>query len=100
MEVMVEARHLTRRYGSTVAVDDVSFAVRRGELFGILGPNGAGKSTTLEILESLRVPDAGSAHICGLDVQRNRAAVRARIGVQLQSTTLFPELTVAHNLRL
>ena len=96
---MVEARGLRMRYGDRTAVDGVSFAVRRGG-FGILGPNGAGKSTTLEILEGLRVPSAGSASIDGLDVQRQNRAVRDRIGVQLQSTTLFTELSATDNLRL
>jgi ABC-2 type transport system ATP-binding protein len=98
--IVVEARELRKTYRATVAVDSVSFAVERGEIFGILGPNGAGKSTTLEMLEGLRVPDLGSAWIEGIDVQADRAAVQARVGVQLQSTTLFPELTVADNLRL
>ena len=98
--LMVEARGLRMRYGDRTAVDGVSFAVRRGEVFGILGPNGAGKSTTLEILEGLRVPSAGSASIDGLDVQRQNRAVRDRIGVQLQSTTLFTELSATDNLRL
>ena len=99
-EVVVEARELRKCYRGAVAVDGVSFAVERGEIFGLLGPNGAGKSTTLEMLEGLRRPDGGSARIEGLDVQSERAAVQARIGVQLQSTTLFTELTVADNLRL
>jgi ABC-2 type transport system ATP-binding protein len=99
-EIVVEARELRKSYRATLAVDCVSFTVERGEIFGILGPNGAGKSTTLEMLEGLRAPDRGSAWIEGLDVQRDRAAVQARIGVQLQSTTLFPELSVADNLRL
>jgi ABC-2 type transport system ATP-binding protein len=97
---VVVAWGLHKRYGSHVAVDGVSFAVSRGEVFGILGPNGAGKSTTLEILEGLRVPDEGTASIEGLDVRRQPRAVHARIGVQLQSTTLFPELSAADNLAL
>jgi ABC-2 type transport system ATP-binding protein len=99
-EIVVEARDLRKTYRANVAVASVSFAVERGEIFGILGPNGAGKSTTLEMLEGLRVPDGGSAWIEGLDVQSDRAAVQARIGVQLQSTTLFPELAVRDNLRM
>jgi ABC-2 type transport system ATP-binding protein len=99
-EIVVEARELRKTYRTTVAVASVSFAVERGEVFGILGPNGAGKSTTLEMLEGLRVPDGGSAWIEGIDVQSDRAAVQARIGVQLQSTTLFTELAVADNLSM
>jgi ABC-2 type transport system ATP-binding protein len=99
-EAVVEARELYKAYGAKVAVDGVSFAVRRGEIFGILGPNGAGKSTTLELLEGLRDPDRGAAVIAGLEVRRNKRAVHARIGVQLQSTTLFEQLSIADNLRL
>src|SRR5205085_1510716 len=99
-EAIVEARELYRAYGPKVAVAGVSFAVRRGEIFGILGPNGAGKSTTLELLEGLRDPDRGAAFIDGLEVRRNKRAVHARIGVQLQSTALFEDLSIADNLRL
>ena len=99
-EAIVEARGLYKAYGPRAAVDGVSFAVRRGEIFGLLGPNGAGKSTTLELLEGLRDPDRGTAHIDGLEVGRNKRAVHARIGVQLQSTALFEELSLADNLRL
>src|SRR3954447_13641508 len=99
-ETIVEARELYKAYGSKVAVGGVSFAVGRGEIFGILGPNGAGKSTTLELLEGLRDPDRGAAYIDGLEVGRNKRAVHARIGVQLQSTALFEDLSIADNLRL
>jgi ABC-2 type transport system ATP-binding protein len=99
-EAVVEARELYKAYGAKVAVDGVSFAVRRGEIFGILGPNGAGKSTTLELIEGLRDPDRGAAVIDGLEVRRNKRAIHARIGVQLQSTALFDQLSVADNLRL
>ena len=97
---VVEARDLGKSYGAKVAVDGVSFAVRAGEIFGILGPNGAGKSTTLELLEGLRDPDRGAAFIDGLEVRRNKRAVHARIGVQLQSTALFEDLSIADNLTL
>jgi ABC-2 type transport system ATP-binding protein len=97
---VVEARELYKAYGAKVVVDGVSFAVWRGEIFGILGPNGAGKSTTLELLEGLRDPDRGAAIIDGMEVRRNKRAVHARIGVQLQSTALFEQLSVADNLRL
>jgi ABC-2 type transport system ATP-binding protein len=83
-----------KRYGSLVAVADIFFDVRAGEIFGILGPNGAGKTTTLEMIEGLRSPDKGCITICGLDAERHRRAVKQRIGVQLQSQTLWAELTV------
>ena len=99
-QAVVEARDLGKRYGAKVAVDGVSFAVRPGEIFGILGPNGAGKSATLEMLEGLRDPDRGAAFIDGLEVRPNKRAVHARIGVQLQSTALFDDLSIADNLTL
>src|SRR3990172_6230535 len=69
---------LSKRYGSLVAVDGVSFEVRRGETFGILGPNGAGKTTTMEMIEGLRKPDSGRITLLGLDAVRQRRAVQER----------------------
>jgi len=99
-DTIVEARDLRKVYGAKVAVAGVSFGVRRGEIFGILGANGAGKSTVLELLEGLRDPNGGAAIIDGLDVRRAKRAVHARIGVQLQSTALFKDLSLTDNLRL
>src|SRR5262249_42833162 len=99
-EMMISVRGLTKRYGRSAAVDAISFDVRPGEIFGLLGPNGAGKTTTLEILEGIRAPDGGQAFVTGLDVRRQRRTVQGRIGVQLQATTLFPELTVRETLKL
>lgn len=90
---------LTKRYGALTAVDGISFAVPRGETFAILGPNGAGKTTTLEMIEGLRRPDAGRITFLGLDAVRQRRTVQQRIGVQLQSQALWPELTVEETLR-
>jgi ABC-2 type transport system ATP-binding protein len=97
---MVRVRDLVKRYGKQTAVDGVSFSIRRGEIFGILGPNGAGKTTTLEIVEGIRKADAGEVVVDGLNVRTQRRAVQARIGVQLQATTLFEQLTVRETLRL
>ena len=97
---IVTVRDLTKRYGRTIAVDGISFDIHRGEIFGLLGPNGAGKTTTLEILEGIRVADKGDVRVDGLDIRRNRRAAQARIGVQLQATTLFEELTVRETLAL
>jgi ABC-2 type transport system ATP-binding protein len=83
---------LVKRYGDLVAVDDISFEVETGEVFGMLGPNGAGKTTTMEMLEGLRVPDGGGATVLGSDVVRDARRIKARIGVQLQATAL-PALT-------
>jgi ABC-2 type transport system ATP-binding protein len=98
--VIVQAQNLVKRYGRVTAVDGVSFTIRRGEIFGLLGPNGAGKSTTLDILEGIRDADGGTVLIDGLDVRRNRRAIQARIGVQLQATSLFEYLQVRETLAL
>jgi ABC-2 type transport system ATP-binding protein len=97
---LVAVDHLVKRYGRFIAVNDVSFSIRRGEIFGLLGPNGAGKTTTLEIIEGLQRADGGQVTVDGLDVRRDRRAVRRRIGVQLQATTLFDQLNVGETIRL
>ena len=97
---IVAVNHLVKRYGRFTAVNDVSFTIRRGEIYGLLGPNGAGKTTTLEIIEGLRRGDGGEVTVDGLDVRRDRRAVQRRIGVQLQTTTLFDELTVRETIQL
>ena len=79
---------LRESYGSTVAVDGVSFEVGAGEVFGIVGPNGAGKTTTVECLEGLRAPDEGVVRVLGLDPQRQGDALRERMGAQLQESAL------------
>ncbi|HKD76147.1 MAG TPA: ABC transporter ATP-binding protein, partial [Ktedonobacterales bacterium] len=91
---VIAVSNLVKRYGKFTAVNGISFTVRQGEIFGFLGPNGAGKTTTLEIIEGIRAQDGGEVNVLGLDVRRHRRTVQARIGVQLQATTLFPELTV------
>jgi ABC-2 type transport system ATP-binding protein len=96
----IEVQGLTKRYGSHVAVDGVSFSVRRGEPFGILGPNGAGKTTTLEMIEGLREPDAGEITVLGERVWPDPRRIQARIGVQLQTTSLFDMLTAKELLEL
>ena len=88
----IDVEGLVKRYGAVVAVDGLTFAVEKGEVFGMLGPNGAGKTTTLEIIEGLRTPDAGSVHVLGTDVLAHPSTVKERIGVQLQATAL-PEFT-------
>ncbi|MBI2867735.1 MAG: ABC transporter ATP-binding protein [Chloroflexi bacterium] len=96
----IEVSHLSKSYGSLKAVDDVSFAVAPGEVFGILGPNGAGKTTTLETIEGLREPDSGSIRVLDLDAVKHKRAVQERIGVQLQATSLFDNLTVIETVAL
>jgi ABC-2 type transport system ATP-binding protein len=91
---------LTKRYGEHVAVDGIGFAVEQGEAFGILGPNGAGKTTTLEMIEGLRRPDAGVVEVLGRPVWPDPRSIQGRIGVQLQSTTLFEMLSARELLEL
>ena len=97
---IITVRDLRKRYGSLTAVDGVSFDVAEGEVFGILGPNGAGKTTTLEMIEGMRVIDEGSATIDGVDVRRNPREVKRRIGIQLQASAFFDELTLVELLDL
>jgi ABC-2 type transport system ATP-binding protein len=91
---------LVKRYGSFVAVDDVSFSIDEGEIFGIIGPNGAGKTTTVECISGLRVPDSGSISVYGLSPQRDRDKIRDLVGVQLQQSALPPRLKVREALEL
>jgi ABC-2 type transport system ATP-binding protein len=91
---IVEVDHVHKRYRDAVAVEDVSFAVERGEIFAILGPNGAGKTTAVEIVEGLRVPDRGTVRVLGLDPRRDRAELRRRVGVQLQQSQLPEQMKV------
>ncbi|RQX07163.1 ABC transporter ATP-binding protein [Micromonospora arida] len=97
---VIEVTHLKKRYGDLVAVDDVSFAVEAGEIFGVLGPNGAGKTTTVECVAGLRVPDGGGVSVLGLDPRRDAAQLRQRVGVQLQESQLPDRLRVAEALEL
>ncbi|HEV7708196.1 MAG TPA: ABC transporter ATP-binding protein [Asanoa sp.] len=100
MTAVIEVRELHKRYGDTVAVEDVSFTVDEGEIFGILGPNGAGKTTTVECVEGLRKPDGGSIRVLGLDPGRDRAELTQRVGVQLQDAQLPERLKVGEALDL
>ena len=100
MEDAVQVESLVKRFGSVNAVDGISFNVRRGEIFGILGPNGAGKTTTLEIIEGLQSPTQGSVSVLGIDIRRQGAQVKARIGVQLQSAAYFDYLSLKEILAL
>ena len=96
----LEVRNLHKRYGRHVAVDDVSFTVEEGEIFGIIGPNGAGKTTTVESVAGLRTPDSGSISVLGLDPIKDRAEVRQRLGVQLQESSFPDAIKVAEALEL
>lgn len=91
---VIEVENLRRTYGNTVAVDDISFHVERGEIFGFLGPNGAGKTTTVECVQGLRRAESGSMRVLGLDPRRHAQALRRRIGSQLQESALPSRIKV------
>jgi ABC-2 type transport system ATP-binding protein len=96
----IEVEGLTKRYGDRVVVDDVSFTVDEGEIFGIVGPNGAGKTTIVETIEGLRRPDGGRARVLGLDPISDAAEVRQRLGAQLQESRLPDKLKVREAMEL
>ena len=97
-DTVVEVHDLVRRFGKFVAVDRVSFAVQRGEIFGLLGPNGAGKTTTFRMLCGLLPVSAGSLKVAGVDVLQNRASARQHLGYVAQKFSLYGQLTVGENL--
>ncbi|MCL8017793.1 ABC transporter ATP-binding protein [Streptomyces sp. AS02] len=97
---VIEVTDLRKSYGGRTVVDDVSFTVDEGEVFGILGPNGAGKTTTVECVEGLRVPDAGRVRVTGLDPVADHARVARVLGAQLQESELQDKLTVREALEL
>jgi ABC-type multidrug transport system ATPase subunit len=94
----VEVRTLTKRFDNVVALNEVSFDVATGELFGLVGPDGGGKSTLFRILTTLLLPDAGSAAVLGFDVARDPWEIRSRVGYMPGSFSLYPDLSVAENL--
>ena len=96
----VTVRGLRKAYGEHEALRGVDFTIESGEVFGLLGPNGAGKTTTVEILEGYRTRDAGDVEVLGVDPQRAGSAWRERIGVMLQSSSLYPALTARESLRV
>jgi len=98
-DLVVEASHLSRRFGSMLAVRDVSLAVRRGEIFGVLGPNGAGKSTTIRMLCGILDPSGGSGKVVGYDLITQAELIKTRIGYMTQRFSLYEDLTVEENLR-
>jgi ABC-2 type transport system ATP-binding protein len=96
----ITVRDLRKSYGAYEALRGVSFEIKEGEVFGLLGPNGAGKTTTIEILEGYRTRDRGEVNVLGFDPQRAGSAFRERIGVVLQQSQLWPNLTVAETHRM
>ena len=99
-EGIVTVQHLVKKYGDFVAVNDVSFSIKQGEIFGIIGPNGAGKTTTVECISGLRTPDSGSISIHGLSPLKDRNKIREFLGVQLQESAMPPRLKVGEAVRL
>jgi len=99
-EAVIEVQGLTKRFGSVVAVADLSFSVRRGEIFGLLGPNGAGKTTTIQLLLGLTTPTAGTIRVFGLDLQKHRRAILQRVNLAATYVSLPTNLTVWENLNV
>jgi len=99
-DAVIAVDDVRKAYDDVQAVDGVSFRVAKGEIFGLLGPNGAGKTTTMEMIEGLHSPDSGEIHVLGMDVRHAATAIKSRVGVQLQTAALYPQLTVTELLEL
>src|SRR5438128_5623207 len=99
-EQAITVQHLVKKYGDFVAVNDVSFSINHGEIFGIIGPNGAGKTTTVECIGRLRKPESGSIRVLGLDVRAHARELHERVGIQLQTSELPDKLCVREALEL
>jgi len=95
----VSVSALGKRFGDVVALDDITFDVRAGELFGLIGPDGAGKTTLFRLLTTVQLPDSGSATVLGLDIVKDYRAIRSRIGYMPGRFSLYADLSVEENLR-
>jgi ABC-2 type transport system ATP-binding protein len=98
-EPAIDVAHLTKRYDDLLAVDDISFTVRMGELFAFVGPNGAGKTTTVEIIDTIRTPTSGTVRLLGMDVTKRKRDILPRIGVLPQGFTSFDRITVTETIQ-
>ena len=97
MSEIIKVKNLTKKYGDLIAVDNLSFSVKEGEIFGFLGPNGAGKSTTLNVLTSLIDYDKGEIYIGGHDLAKDEKVIKSMIGLIPQDIALYPTLTSYEN---
>ena len=97
---IIEVKNLIKKYGSFTAVNDISFDVKEGEIFGLLGPNGAGKTTTLEIIETLKEKTSGSVHVKNFSIDTDASEIKKIIGVQLQSSGYYPNINLIAILEL
>ncbi|MBI3460690.1 ABC transporter ATP-binding protein [Candidatus Acetothermia bacterium] len=97
---VINVKNLVKKFGDLTAVNEISFEVQQGEVFGMLGPNGAGKTTTLEIIEGIQEPTSGQTSVLGMDSQKQSDEVKERIGVQLQASAYFDNLTLGEILDL
>ncbi len=97
---IIQVKNLVKKYADFVAVNDISFDVKRGEIFGLLGPNGAGKTTTLEIIETLREKSSGEIYVDGLNADKQPNEIKKLIGVQLQSAGFYPNLNLKELIQL
>lgn len=97
---IIEIKKLTKKFGKFIAVSDVSFQVKKREIFGILGPNGAGKTTTLEMIEGLKSPTSGEIKVLGINIKEDINSIKEKIGIQLQATAFFDFLTLKETLDL
>ena len=99
-ENVIEVEHLVKAFGDFHAVDDISFSVRKGEIFGFLGANGAGKTTAMHMLTGLNQPTSGTGRVCGYDIRTQSEDIKRHIGYMSQKFSLYEDLTVAENIRL
>jgi len=99
MNKAISVQHLTKRFGSFTAVDDITFDVAQGEIFGFLGANGAGKTTAMRMLCGLSNPTSGEAHVAGFDLYKEAGKIRKHIGYMSQRFSLYEDLTVRENIR-
>ena len=97
-DLAIQCAGLSRRFGNLVAVEDVSFQVQRGSIFGLLGPNGSGKSTIIRMLCGVLEPSGGEGQVLGLDIRKDRRAIKRRVGYMTQRFSFYEDLTIRENL--